>query len=164
MRQDAVSRRTVFAGALVATLGACGCQGTRWYPHEISPDEHLLRSAIAEEETLIARYQALIRSLDEDETGFLGDCLKRHERHRAALVERLPESAETVLPTEPSRGPGPEAEPDEDVTRIGVAEQAASTNRMRQLTEVFDPALAQLLASIGACEASHAYLILGPNR
>ncbi|TDQ52140.1 ferritin-like domain-containing protein [Actinorugispora endophytica] len=155
MRHDALNRRTVLGGALAAAaaLGLGGCRGADWYPSEISPDEYLLRSAIAEKQRLIARYAALLdngRSTDPE----LHEAFRsHHERHLAVLRERLPEHGGG----EPSPSASPEARPDPDERGLRVAEEAAAANRLRQLGEAADPALAQLFAGIGACEAGHAH-------
>src|SRR5690606_3737664 len=81
----------------------------------------------------------------------------RHEQHLAVLQERLPElDASTPAP---SASPDTLPSPDGDRHGLRVAEEAAAANRLRQLGEVSDPALAQLFASIGACEAGHAHLL-----
>ncbi|GAA1760893.1 MULTISPECIES: ferritin-like domain-containing protein [Streptomonospora] len=161
----AVSRRTVVAGALagIAAAALSGCQGPRWYPSEISPDEYVLRAVITEKRRLIARYEAGV-SAGDGPVDLLERVLGHHRDHLAALRERLPErpGREPEAPeTEKSPGPGPAPVGDEPVPVSGlrVAEQSAAASRARQLARLSDSGLAQLVASIGACETGHARLL-----
>lgn len=159
MRHDALNRRTVFGGVLaaVAALGVSGCRGSDWYPSEISPDESLLRSVIAEKRWLIARYTALLDGGRGDDPALYEEFRTHHERHLAVLRERLPGLGATA--SDPSASPDAFPTPDGDVQGVRMAEKAAAANRLRQLGEVTDPSLAQLFASIGACETGHAHLL-----
>src|SRR5690606_40007683 len=78
-------------------------------------------------------------------------------RHLAVLRDRLPERDGP----EPEVSALPETPPPAATDRAGLrmAEEGAVANRLRQLSEVTDPALAQLLASVGACEAGHVHLL-----
>ncbi|GAA3765067.1 hypothetical protein HDA32_001257 [Spinactinospora alkalitolerans] len=167
MRHDPVSRRTVIAGAIagLAAVGLSGCQGARWYPSEISPDEYLLRGAIAEKERIVARYRATI-SAGRGPVELLERLVGDHERHLGALRDRLPEREEEPrggATGAPEAGGAPETAPEPDapvpVPALRVAEEAAAASRARQMTEVADSGLAQLFASVGACEAGHAHLL-----
>lgn len=157
MRQHAPTRRAVLvSGALAAAaLGTAGCRGSDWYPNEVTPDEHLLRSAIAEKQRLVSRYTGLLDSGGGGDPERYAEFRDHHERHLAVLRERLPERAGDT----PSPSAVPEVPPDVDVGDLRVAEEAAAANRLRQLGEATDPALAQLLASVHACEAGHAHLL-----
>lgn len=159
MRHQAPSRRTVLAGGVLAAavFGVSGCRGSDWYPSEVTPDEYLLRSAIAEKERLVARYTATLDSGTAEDPALYEELRGHHERHLAVLRERLPERDGA----EPEVSASPGAPPPAAVDRAGlrVAEEAAAANRLRQLGEVTDPALAQLLASVGACEAGHVHLL-----
>ncbi|WP_461001058.1 ferritin-like domain-containing protein [Streptomonospora sediminis] len=159
----AISRRTVVVGALagVVTAGLSGCGGPQWYPSEISPDEYVLRSAISQKRRMIKRYEASIAAGDGP-VGLLERVLGRHREHIDALRGRLPE--------QPGRSPGGEASPSgprpapvggEPVPIAGlrVAEQSAAASRARQIARLSDSGLAQLIASIGACETGHARLL-----
>ncbi|MEY9213399.1 hypothetical protein NI17_000965 [Thermobifida halotolerans] len=159
MRHHALPRRTVLAGGALAAavLGVSGCRGSDWYPSEITPDEYLLRSVIAEKERLVSRYTALLDSGGADDPGLYEELRGHHERHLAVLRERLPERDGTAPSPSPSSEPPPAPAADRDGLR--VAEEAAAAHRLRQLGEAADPALAQLLASIGACEAGHVHLL-----
>lgn len=158
MRFDAPNRRTVLGGALAAAaaLGVSGCRGSDWYPSELSPDESLLHAVIAEKRRLIAWYTALIDDAQVDDPALYQGFLVNHERHLAVLRERLPERAAATPAAAPPTAPSvPEGGP----RGLRMAESAAAANRLRQLGSVTDPALAQLFASIGACESGHAHLL-----
>ncbi len=157
MRDHALSRRAVLAGgALAAVLGASGCRGSDWYPSEVTPDEYLLRAAIAEKERLVARYTAAIDAGAVRDPGLCEELRGHHERHLAVLRDRLP-----PRDTEPevSASPGAPAPEATDEEGLRLAEEAAAANRLRQLGQATDPALAQLFASVGACEAGHVHLL-----
>ncbi|RCV48331.1 hypothetical protein [Marinitenerispora sediminis] len=167
MRQNAVSRRTVVVGAIMglAAVGLAGCRGAQWYPSDISPDEYVLRGVITQKERLVARYQATIAA-GEGPTDLLRTLLADHERHLTALRERLPAGAEPdgAAAPEPSGSPAdpvPDPVPETalSVAALRVAESTAAGARGRQLGEVSEASLAQLLASVGACEAGHALLL-----
>jgi len=160
----ALSRRTVVVGALagVAAAALSGCQGPRWYPSEISPDEYVLRSAITGKERMIARYEATLADWDGP-ADLLERLVGHHREHVAALRKRLPErpGRQPEGGPDPTSAPSPAPVPDEPVTVAGleVAEDSAAASRSRQLARLSDPGLAQLIASIGACEAGHARLL-----
>lgn len=156
----AVSRRALVTGGAIGVVVAAlsGCQGQRWHPSDISPDEYVLRGAITTKNRLIDRYETLIA----DGTGpenLLEQLLTDHRRHLAALKGRMPDR-ENDPPdhTDPSPSPSPVPEGDESdlsVAGIRAAEQSAAAARPREARRVADPALSQLLTSIGASEAGH---------
>ncbi|MBB4933453.1 hypothetical protein F4561_004273 [Lipingzhangella halophila] len=162
--RDALSRRSVLTGALAAltVAGTSGCQGSRWYPSEISPDEYVLRSVIAGKKRTIARYEAALEK-GEGPTDLLEELLGRHRQHIAALRERLPDHGPDE-PWAPENSPSPSASAPSDpdppaVSALRVVEQSAAGERPRQLAKLTDPGLAQLIASVGACETAHAHLL-----
>ncbi|MDA2810491.1 hypothetical protein O4J56_07565 [Nocardiopsis sp. RSe5-2] len=155
-----VTRRTVLAAALVAAA-ASGCQGARWYPSEVGPDERVLRGAIADKERLIARYRAALGA-DEGPADLLETFLAHHEDHLATLRGRLPDTGRHTR-EDPDASPSPSPSPVDggpvDAAGLRTAEEAAADSRARQCGDVQDPALVQLLASIGACEIGHAHML-----
>ncbi|GAA4916387.1 ferritin-like domain-containing protein [Streptomonospora salina] len=159
----AISRRTAVAGALagIAAAALSGCRGPRWYPSEISPDEYVLRSAITEKRRLIQRYEASIAAGDGP-AELLERVAGHHREHLAALRERLPEKPGRPRDAD-EESPRPSPEPVGDgpvpVEGLQVAEQSAAAARSRQLARLSDSGLAQLVASIGACETGHARLL-----
>lgn len=112
MRHHAPSRRAVLAGGALAAavMGLSGCRGSDWYPSEVTPDEYLLRSVIAEKERLVARYTATLNSGTADDPGLYEELRGHHERHLAVLRDRLPERdgpepEVSALPETPSPRP-----------------------------------------------------------
>ncbi|WP_285733374.1 ferritin-like domain-containing protein [Nocardiopsis sp. ATB16-24] len=156
-----VSRR-VMLGATVALgvgfLGGCG--GAEWYPANVTPDEYVLRAVIREKERMIARYEAAI-SEGSGPVELLERFLEHHLAHLDALSEALPEDA--ALPESEASPPTDEEAPAPveglDAAGLGALEAAATSARLDQAGAVTDPGLAQLLGSIGACEAGHAHLL-----
>ncbi|GAB3204791.1 hypothetical protein ACQEU5_03215 [Marinactinospora thermotolerans] len=162
MRPESVGRRTVIAGALagLAAITLGGCQGARWYPSSVSPDEYLLRRVVSEKETMVARYRAAI-SAGTGPGGLLERLLADHEEHLAELRSRLPQrSAEENEENEVTASSAPVSEDEAtDPAVLRVAEEAAAAARARQAAGLADSSLAQLLSSVGACEAGHAHLL-----
>ncbi|GHC75266.1 hypothetical protein GCM10007079_10230 [Nocardiopsis terrae] len=179
MGQGSVSRRTVlgfavrgFAVTSVASgiavtgaVGLSGCGRTDWYPFDVTPDVSVLRSLILEKERMVVRYEAAL----EDGTGpaeLLERLLEQHVTHLDSLVDALPEGVGAS--EEPSAGPeGEPSPPPEDPALDAVLDlaglraltAAATSARLDQAAAVTDPALAQLISGIGACEAGHAHLL-----
>ena len=158
MRHHAPSRRAVLAGGALAAavMGLSGCRGSDWYPSEVTPDEYLLRSVIAEKERLVARYTATLNSGTADDPGLYEELRGHHERHLAVLRTGFRNGTAQNRRSPPSLRRLPAAT---DRAGLRMAEEGAVANRLRQLSEVTDPALAQLLASVGACEAGHVHLL-----
>ncbi|WP_250573882.1 twin-arginine translocation signal domain-containing protein [Nonomuraea sediminis] len=145
------SRRAVLTGgAAAAALTACGTAG---HPPPVTPpaedpDRVLLRELIAEKERTVALYTALISSGAAKLVPFRD----RHQAHLAELRRRSPDAGK--LPTTASTAttsPPPKV----SLTRLRDVERRAAALRPRQIADV-SPPLAQLVASIGACEAAHA--------
>lgn len=154
-----VSRRMMLGATAVLGVGILGgCGGTEWYPANVTPDEYVLRAVIREKERMIARYEAAI-SEGSGSVELLERFLEHHLAHLDALSEALPE--DTAL-AEPDASPPADEEPPAhglDAAELGVLEAAATSARLDQAGAVTDPGLAQLLGSIGACEAGHAHLL-----
>ncbi|MEU6999127.1 hypothetical protein [Nonomuraea sp. NPDC046570] len=152
MRPRPVSRRAVLAGA-AALAALSGCTAGEPEPTAApapDPEHVLLRDVIAEKERTIALYSALIDGGATKLTPFRA----RHQAHLAELRERLPRAAPLPSGT-PTATPSPSPAAKPSLTRLRDLERRSAALRARQLTEV-SPALSQLLASIGACEATHA--------
>lgn len=160
MGEVSVSRRTVLgavaAGAAVA--GVSGCGGAEWYPADVTPDEHVIRSLLWEKELVAARYTRAL------ETGSgpaeLLELLRGHHlEHADALTAALPEGSQAAMesadPSERPADPAPDTAPDTEGLR--VLEASAAAARIDQAAAVSDPGLAQLISGIGACEAVHAH-------
>lgn len=159
-----VSRRMMLGATAVLGVGILGgCGGTEWYPADVTPDEYVLRAVIREKERMIARYETAI-SEGSGPVELLERFLEHHLAHLDALSEALPE--DTAL-AEPDASAPADEEPSApgldaaglDAAGLGVLEAAATSARLDQAGAVTDPGLAQLLGSIGACEAGHAHLL-----
>jgi hypothetical protein len=159
------TRRAMLAASAAAVpFLATACRGIQVLgtPPPPAPDIRLLRSVIAAERLMIARYRAAIRQADTGGppgqaavTGLTG-LLSEHEQHLAQLSARLIEPAGYTPPPPPSPA-APDSGPAGLADVIGALatdEQAASDTLASQLLAV-PPSLAQLLASISASEATH---------
>ncbi|RNL82715.1 ferritin-like domain-containing protein [Halostreptopolyspora alba] len=154
--------------AALTVTGASGCRGSRWYPSEVTPNEYVLRSVIAGKKRTITRYETALAN-EDGPTDLLERLLGRHRHHLETLRERLPEhgndepwAPENSPDASTSSGPDTAAETapaSVSVSGLRVAEESAAGERPRQLPKLTDPGLAQLIASIGACEAAHAHLL-----
>jgi hypothetical protein len=154
------TRRAVLASAAALPLLVTGCKGVAVLAAlpKPQPDVVLLRAAISAEHLMIARYQAGIRvahGSQGDLSSALLALLAQHRQHLAQLRSRLIVPAGTAAA--PVRGPSAPrlpASPDLAVAYLQAAEQDASAWLLRQVLAA-PPALAQLLASISASEATH---------
>jgi hypothetical protein len=158
----------VLAVSALTALGVAGCGQIRpWStPPKPAPDVRVLTDAIAAEHSMITVYQSVI-------LGFpvLGQAitplLRQHEEHLAWLRGRL------VVPAGARPGPAPSARGSTSpaaghrpapstaaaaIAYLRAAERDQAAALVRHLPAV-TPSLAQLLASIGASEASHAALL-----
>jgi hypothetical protein len=180
------TRRAVLAAtaASLPLLAVSGCKGVGALaaPPRPAPDVAVLRSAIAAEEAMIARYDAVI-SRSASLAGGLRPLRGEHRRHLAQLRSRLivpPGSAAAASPSlSPSGqaahgqaahgqagagrtshgqvGAGPDTVPADAAAAIPflqAAERAAAAALLHQLAAA-SPSLAQLMASVAASEATH---------
>ncbi|MEV6986222.1 hypothetical protein AB0M95_33865 [Sphaerisporangium sp. NPDC051017] len=167
MRQRAVSRRAVLrgtaAGAVAAAVAGCstgqnGHGGTAPSgPATPDPETVLVTKVIADKERIVALYRQAAAP-GSKAAAVLLPFQRRHEAHIAELRRRLPRSPMPATPTPSGPTPSPtgSASPGKiSIGRLREAERKAAATRPRQIGDV-SPALAQLLACIGACEAAHA--------
>ncbi|HEX6447439.1 MAG TPA: hypothetical protein VF053_20250 [Streptosporangiales bacterium] len=177
------TRRGVLGGVVAVVAGTAGCRILVPADQKTAapdPDVVVTMRALAAEQALIdaytrmaKRHRSLARRLDPFR--------RRHLAHRDALHARLPvdPSGRVVTPTPAASGPGT-ATPGASATPFAsasasaparggdslgslvAAERAAATARV---TDALDagPTLAEVLASIGACEAAHADLLTELN-
>lgn len=173
----AQSRRALLGAAAAALpLLLAGCKGVQALgaPPRPAPDVALLQAAISAEELMVARYQAALRLPQPLPAATLGALLAEHQAHLGQLRSRLipgsPQAAGAVASAGAVRSAGarpsagrPSPSPGQPSVPAGArpaasyladAEQAASDYLLRQLL-LAPPALAQLLASISASEATH---------
>lgn len=147
-----------------ASLGTAGCAtlNAASAAARVSPDVTTLRAAIAAETAMIARYTATAAARPGLRSG-LGPLLGDHQAHLAELQHRLVVPPNPAVPTAaaPSARPGTEPAPQVPagdaaaVSALISAERAAAARLVAELRSV-TPSFAQLLASIAACEATHA--------
>jgi hypothetical protein len=159
------TRRAVLAAAAgLPLLAVSGCKGVGALaaPPAQAPDVAVLRSAIAAEEVMIARYDAVM-TRSASLAARLRPLRGEHRLHLAQLRSRLivpPASSAAASPSPSPSGQspaGPGSGPAGTAAAISylqAAEHAAATTLLRQLAAV-SPSLAQLMASVAASEATH---------
>lgn len=159
MRAD-LRRRSVLAAAVAAVpLMAAGCKGVGGLGTlpKPGPDVAVLRDAIGTEQALIARYRSAMAG-SPGLAGTLSPLLAQHREHLARLTSMLIEPASdrpTLLPSAPA---GRRSAPAATLAVLEADETAAASSQAGRLA-LAPPALAQVLASIAASEASHALLL-----
>jgi hypothetical protein len=167
---DILPRRRVLlasAAALPALLGTAGCRSSDVFtgpdplagPPRLAPDVITLQAVIAAEHTMIQLYQAAIGGdRAAARTRGLEPLLAEHQQHLTRLRARL------IVPAGASPSPGGSASPSPGaagsvprgvtIARLRAAERTSAADLVRRLGTV-EPALAQLFASIAACDATH---------
>ncbi|MFC3981475.1 hypothetical protein [Streptosporangium jomthongense] len=171
-----VSRRSLLRGGAlgVAAVTVAGCATGRPVsspsPTAEQPDPEimLIRQLITGKERTIALYSS---AASDRLTPFR----RRHEAHLAELRRRLPRESAPVSPSASgapatpaasaspgvSETAGPDSRKAVSVRSLRDMERESAALRPRQLDGV-SPALAQLIASMGACEAAHALALSRP--
>ena len=161
------TRRAVLAAtaASLPLLALSGCKGVGALatPPRPAPDVAVLKAAIAAEEVMIARYDAVI-TRSARLAGSLRPLRAEHQSHLVQLRSRLivpPGSAAASPSPSPSRSgraaavPGPvPAGTAAAISYLQAAERHAASTLLHQLIAV-SPSLAQLMASVAASEATH---------
>ncbi len=157
------------AAALPLLLGAAGCRSSDVFTGPdplagrppLGHDVLTLQAVIAAEENMIDLYQLAI-SGDSGTTRArtLRSLLAQHQQHLVQLKARLivPPGA-SATPSPSSASPSPRAST-VSITRLRAAERASAADLVRRLATA-PPALAQLLASIAASDATHATALGG---
>ncbi|MGV9377908.1 hypothetical protein ACWDRB_18940 [Nonomuraea sp. NPDC003707] len=145
MRPRHLSRRALLAGG-AAALTACSATGPPQPSVRASdsPETTLLKDLIAEKERTIALYSALISGGAQKLVPFRD----RHQAHVNELRKYVTVASAPPVTSAPTSAPKP------SLSRLRDLERKAAALRIRQLDRV-SPGVAQLLASIGACEAAH---------
>jgi hypothetical protein len=152
------TRRAVIAAAAVLPLAALsGCDGVDvlGQPPSPAPDVGLLRAAIAAEQVMIARYDAVLGGAPS--LAALEPLLAEHRAHLAQLRSRLIVPAGSASPSPPATPASAGAVPRDPAAAVAflrAAEQAAATALLGRLRNA-PASLAQLFASISASEATH---------
>ena len=161
------------ASAALPLIAVTGCKGVGALatPPVPGADVGLLKTAIAGEQLMIARYEAVLAAAHPRADGLaaiLEPLLTEHHAHLAQLRSRLivPAGAATA-PSRPAtrrgepvapRKPVVPATPAAAIAFLRAAEQDAS-NALLERLGVAPASLAQLLASISASEATHAAVL-----
>ncbi|MEU6738354.1 twin-arginine translocation signal domain-containing protein [Streptosporangium sandarakinum] len=159
--------RDTAVGAAAATVGGCAAEEPEHQRAEPpDPQTVLLKQLIADKERIIGLYASA-------PSAKLLPFRRRHEAHLAELRRRLPPAARGAgasatpgpsggaAPSAPSASGTPAPQPRASLRSLRAAERKAADSRPRQ-AEGASPALAQLVASIGACEAAHAVALARP--
>jgi hypothetical protein len=169
---DIVPRRRVLlasAAALPLLLGATGCRSSDVFSGPdplagrppLGHDVLTLQAVIAAEENMIDLYQlAISGDSGTIQARTLRSLLAQHQQHLVQLKARLiiPPGA-SASPSPSSASPSPRAST-VSITRLRAAERASAADLVRRLATA-PPALAQLLASIAASDATHATALGG---
>jgi pyruvate/2-oxoglutarate dehydrogenase complex dihydrolipoamide acyltransferase (E2) component len=169
---DIVPRRRVLlasAAALPLLLGAAGCRSSDVFTGPdplagrppLGHDVLTLQAVIAAEENMIDLYQlAISGDSGTIQARTLRSLLAQHQQHLVQLKARLivPPSA-SASPSPSSASPSPRAST-VSITRLRAAERTSAADLVRRLATA-PPALAQLLASIAASDATHATALGG---
>lgn len=161
----AVSRRVILGGGLaggaalaVPLLGGCDADAEPVAPPADVAAVSLLVGAIASEQSLIALYEAARRA-HASLAGHIDRPLAHHREHLRVLRRHyIPGTGSratdgpAIPPSRPQQAPG---EASEALAALREAEGKAAAARLAEVARAA-PGVAQLLASIGACEAGHA--------
>jgi hypothetical protein len=163
---DIVPRRRVLlasAAALPLLLGAAGCRSSDVFTGPdplagrppLGHDVLTLQAVIAAEENMIDLYQlAISGDSGTSRARTLRSLLGQHQQHLVQLKARL------IVPPAASASPSPSSASTSprastvSITRLRAAERASAADLVRRLATA-PPALAQLLASIAASDATH---------
>lgn len=172
MAAEPTRRRVLGVAGLAAltgagVLGTAGCSARPWpwaTPPHAAPDVGTLKQAITAESAMVGRYTAALAAYPALQAR-LSPILGEHRQHLDQLRARLavpagaPPSASAVPSPARPRLPAGQAG---TLAWLRTAERSAAADAVRRLAGM-SPSLAQLLASIGASEASH-LAFLEPGR
>ncbi len=170
----APTRRAVLAATAALPVAAlpllAGCKGVGLLATPPKPGGEVawLRAAISAEELMVGRYEAVLSAVSAGRPALmpvLRPLLAQHREHLAQLRSRLivPAGSAAAAATPRPRVASPPAAPRLAVGYLQAAEQDAAARLMGQLLAV-SPALAQLLASIAAAEATHVPVLAAARR
>ena len=157
------------AAALPLLLGTAGCRSSDLFTGPdplagrppLGHDVLTLQAVIAAEENMIELYRTAISGDSGKQRAArartLRALLAQHEQHLVRLKARL--IVPPGMPASPSPSSGGSASPSPrastiSIARLRAAERASAADLVRRLATA-PPALAQLLASIAASDATH---------
>ena len=159
------------AAALPLLLGAAGCRSSDVFTGPdplagrppLGHDVLTLQAVITAEENMIDLYQlAISGDPGTARARTLRSLLAQHQQHLVQLKARLivpPGASASPSPSPSSASSSPRAST-VSITRLRAAERASAADLVRRLATA-PPALAQLLASIAASDATHATALGG---
>ena len=159
----AVSRRrmlTAVLGSSALAVTACGVPEALKKPPGLSASVRTLRASITAEQALVDSYHDVVRRHPQL-SARLNSFLTQHQQHLAQLRGRLvvpPHVTMSPIPSPTAASPAP-ASAEAAVGLLVRAEQTAAAAALSRLKGT-PPALAQLLASIAASEATHAAALM----
>jgi hypothetical protein len=162
---DGPTRRAVLATGGALALAACLPADTPRPPRP-DPDLRLRRTVAAEVRVLVAAYAAVAAAVPDAGSARLArlrSLAAEHEAHVVALDGPRPSpspspSTSTGSPSPPAAPPQPPSTPAAAVTWLAGLERAAAHRRTGQVLAA-GADLGRLLASIAACESTHADLL-----
>jgi len=163
VRADLKRRSMLAATVMTVPLLTAACKGVGGLGTrpKAGPDVAMLQGAIDTEQALIARYRLAIAG-SPGLARTLSPLLAQHREHLARLTSMLIEPASpraTPRSSPSSSAPvGNGSDPSATLAGLETAETDAASSLTGRLA-LAPPALAQLLASIAASEASHALLL-----
>lgn len=158
------TRRALLAGTAAAfpvLLAGCGSEDRT--PPRPGPEVAVLTAAIGAEQALIALYEAA-RGAHAALISRIDPALAHHREHLSVLRRHYIPGTGAGAVTLTGAPQSPPAVPDRASRALAAlrrAESRAAASRAADVTRV-GPALAQLFASIGACEAGHAAALIRP--
>lgn len=161
-RRYAPTRRALLAGSLAAAVAACEPLGYAAPKQEEDHDVALVRRAIAGEEELVVRYDA-VRRRHPRLAGRLDPLAREHVEHLRVLRGRLSRVAAPTVSARPPKEPSVPAAPADATAALAERERVAAAHRLDDILSA-SPPLAQLLASISACDVVHAALLAEDHR
>lgn len=138
---------------LFAALSACTGPNPLAGPPPLSSEVRALLQAVTAEQNLIWIYKRTMASYSALAPD-LGALVAEHQAHLIQLRARIIEPPGKTIPSAVTRKPAVPGTPATALAQLRSAEQAAATAQLRRLAGA-SPAIAQLYASIAACEATH---------
>ncbi|MFB4316662.1 hypothetical protein [Actinomadura sp. 21ATH] len=161
----ALRRRAVLgAGAALGLplLGGCGGAGRDAGTAAARAELAVLIGAIGAEQDLVALYEA-VRGAHASLAARIDPALAHHREHLAVLKRHYRPGSGDRADEAPLPAPRAQRAPDGQARALAALRQAEERAAAARAAEAgrAGPGLAQLLASIGACEAGHAAALEG---
>lgn len=146
-------RQALAAGTVVLASAAAGCTTDRHpRPAARTPDDALREAAVARERELVAAYTLALQALPQH-SPLLAALLGDHSAHLARLVP-----APAPTPTASATPPTAPTSPKPSLRALALLERDAARAHATAVVAA-SRELAAVLASLAACEASHAAVL-----